>query len=268
MKPSPYAAQLFKGRVFILTGGGRGIGLGVEQYLTALGAVVVTIEAPKVADTLQNKNSYAVDLRDSKRIVNLINEVDEEFGRCDGLICNARAGIRTPPLQEDVSNLQENISVGLVAPMILSQAFIKYAKDTASIPRSIVNISSTAALRVTNESAAYHSTKGAVESLTKYLAVYAGVAGVRVNAIAPGFIVKQEHRDKFFSEANKQYRETALRAHPLDRIGNEWDVAAGVSFLLSDASSFITGHTLVIDGGLTLRDNFATLVSDTRGKLD
>jgi 3-oxoacyl-[acyl-carrier protein] reductase len=143
----------------------------------------------------------------------------------------------------------------------LSQQLIDHATKSPESPRSIINISSTSARYISAESASYHTTKAALESLTRYLAVYAGKYNVRVNAIAPGFIVKDEHRERFNSKDNDAYRSTALAVHPVGRIGSIDDVANMVAFLLSHASTFMTGQTLAIDGGLTLKDGFANAMS-------
>ncbi|MEE8058846.1 MAG: SDR family oxidoreductase [Pseudomonadales bacterium] len=260
-KPWAFSEGLFAEKVFVVTGGGQGIGKAISAMLRALSATVVVLEHPQFTADLVEADILSIDLSDQQALNKCMPRIINDYGRCDGLINNARAGQRTVPLQETAKNIGDSIDVGLTAPTLLSQQLIHYAEKHPDIPRSIINISSTSARNVSSESASYHTTKAALESLTRYLAVYAGEYNVRVNAIAPGFIVKDEHRERFNDCSNGHYRSMALAAHSLERIGSVDDVANTVVFLLSNASLFITGQTLVVDGGLTLKDGFANAMS-------
>ena len=193
-------------------------------------------------------------------ITGLIDEITTTYGDIDVLVNNARAKDNALPLHETLENFTANVDIGLLAPLLASQSFVNHIKSTSSRHRQgsvIINISSIAASSVSKESASYHIIKAGLESLTRYLAVYAGDSGVRVNAIAPGFIVQDEHEKRFMSASNRDYKEMAESAHPLKTVGNSQDVANVSIFLASNASRFITGETISVSGGLNLRDNWA-----------
>lgn len=124
---------------------------------------------------------------------------------------------------------------------------------------SIINISTVLSYAVGGEAPSYHVAKAAVDQLTRYLAVQCGSKQVRVNAIAPGFIVKEPHLKRFHSKASDDYRAIACYAHPSGAIGLESDVANAAAFLASDAAQFVTGQVLVVDGGLTIQEPFMLL---------
>jgi NAD(P)-dependent dehydrogenase (short-subunit alcohol dehydrogenase family) len=114
---------------------------------------------------------------------------------------------------------------------------------------SIVNISSVHGLLAARRSVAYESAKGALILLTRQLAVDYGPRGIRVNAICPGLIVTEERRPRFEADAGRS--RLAAEMYPLRRYGRPEDIARAAVFLAADDSSFITGHALVVDGGLT-----------------
>jgi NAD(P)-dependent dehydrogenase (short-subunit alcohol dehydrogenase family) len=130
---------------------------------------------------------------------------------------------------------------------------------------AIVNISSVAGFMATHESPAYHAVKAGLIQLTRYLAVSAGPAGVRVNCVCPGFIVQDEHRARFDASDNAAYRKDAKAIHPLGQVGTADDVAQAVLFLSSPQASFVNGHVLVLDGGATLIEQFGLLRDSRRG---
>ena len=116
----------------------------------------------------------------------------------------------------------------------------------------IINVSSVVSTHICSEPADYHVSKAGFNQLTKYLAFYAGPKGVRVNAVAPGLIVKEEGKDRFEKDSLKKSR--LEWCHPLRKAGDSSDVANAICFLASDLSKFITGQVLVVDGGLTIAE--------------
>jgi len=108
----------------------------------------------------------------------------------------------------------------------------------------------------THESPAYHAAKGGVIQLTRYLAGVGGALGVRTNAVAPGFIVQDEHHARFERDDNEAYRRVANTIHPIGRVGSPDEIAEAVLFLASNRSSFIAGQILFADGGSSVQEQW------------
>lgn len=249
------------GKVVIITGGAQGIGYVMARAFARVGAMVV------IADIEQKKgvqaaaeievggcraDYYEVDLRLPGAPVDMVYSIAKKYGQVDVLINNARSRIRTSLTEESEATWDEAMSVNLKAPFFASQAAISVmAKQSKGC---IINISSVGGLLACHESPAYHASKAGLVQLTRYLATRVGGNGVRINAIAPGWIVKQEHSDRYLAPDNKAFRELSEFCHPIGRTGTSEDVADTALFLSSDASRFITGQTLVVDGGLTIQE--------------
>jgi len=241
----------------IVVGGSRGLGRFIaEEYLKSGGQVIIfDREVPE--ETIRDMVKFVqIDLEGICRDRRLPEEVLELLSSADILINNVRGERGNSFLNETADSVMKAVNVGMTAPLLISQIFISLSAHPAS-EKSIVNISSIASQRVGEESAGYHATKGGVESITRYLAVHAGPMGIRVNAVAPGFIVQPEHLKRFYSEGNIEYRDVAERCHPVGRVGTASDVTDVVLFLSSSRAGFVTGQTIVIDGGLGLRDGWA-----------
>jgi len=143
------------------------------------------------------------------------------------------------------------------------QVAIDYWRKTNYRQGRIVLLGSVAGRLIGLESPSYHIAKAGIAHLTKYLAVSAGEYGVRVNDVSPGFIVKDEHRARFEQPDNEEYRLAAARIHPVSRVGSSDDVAEAVLFLVSDKSSYITGHSLNIDGGTSVQEQWLVATRET-----
>ena len=200
----------------------------------------------------------AMDLAQTEQAEKVVDTVTRKHGKIDILVNNARAGKRTAHLAETIENWELSFDVSLKAPFFLSQVLISRAPN---LPREsvILNISSVAAKNISQNSASYHLIKAALENLTRYLAVYGGPKGFRVNAIRPGFIVQDEHRSRYRQDDNQTYRDMAEYCHPLRRIGSSDDIANAALFLCSDLARFITGQVLTVDGGLTIQDQWSLI---------
>lgn len=125
---------------------------------------------------------------------------------------------------------------------------------------AIIFVSSICAQLMGSETVSYHVSKAGIENLTKYLAKNMG-DNIRVNAVRLGFIVQEEHEEFFYSDGNSDYRNLAHACHPLKRIGHVDDVTHAMNFLFSPQSSFITGHILNVDGGLSLSEQSHMVMS-------
>jgi len=257
----------FKGKTIVITGAARGIGKNIAARFASLGARVVIIDMNRdlLETTAQEftKKGWDVlpsefDLTKTHRISEYVTNLIKRYGSVDILVNNAKAYKHNAPLSETVDNFDLAVDVSLKAPLFFSQSMINEitVKAGAVQPRWIVNISSVVAGHICRESAGYHLTKASLENLTRYLAVHGGDKGVRVNAIRPGFIVQDEHRERYSRSDNKTYRDMSRFCHPLKCVGRSDDIADATMFLCSPMARFITGQVLTVDGGLTLQDQW------------
>ncbi|NQV49890.1 MAG: SDR family oxidoreductase [Candidatus Marinimicrobia bacterium] len=248
----------------IVTGAGRGIGKNIALKFAESGYKVILVDNDEkrlqsVSTECQERGLkveyYCLDLQIVQDIEKMLSRLFKKYRKIDALVNNARGGSRTAPLAETEDNWQLTMDVSIKAPLFLAQSYIEEmwkAKSTGCI----VNISSIASTMVGQESTAYHLAKSALDNLTRYLAVHGGPKGVRVNAVRPGFIVQDEHRERFSSEANLEYRKMAESCHPLQKVGKSDDIANVVQFLCSESASFVTGQVITVDGGLSIRDQW------------
>ena len=218
----------FDGRVAVVTGGARGIGLCIADQLRAAGARVCVI------DLLEN-DYFVGDLASKETLEKFADKVIADCGRVDFIINNAAPASRGLSLctYEDFEYAQR---VGVTAPFYLVKLLAPYLNPGASI----VNISSSRDRMSQPETESYTAAKGGIAALTHALAVtLAGKA--RVNSISPGWI----------DTAYTVYDGPDAIQQPAGRVGNPLDVANMVLYLCSDMSGFITGENICIDGGMT-----------------
>ncbi|MDH3688326.1 MAG: SDR family oxidoreductase [Gammaproteobacteria bacterium] len=256
----------FKGKAALVTGSARGIGRTIAAAFGHAGARVAICDIDRntsKATVLDFQKSgidaqhFSVDLSKMGEPQRMVAEVAEKFGRLDILVNNARAGVRRDLPEDTEENWDLTMSVGLRAAYFACREAIPIMRSGGG--GSIVNISSISAFLVSQECAAYHAAKAGMMQLTRYLAAHAGKGMVRVNSVLPGFIVQDEHKKRYFSDENVDYRIRAERCHPLGRVGHASDVAEAALFLCSDSASFITGHAIVVDGGFTIQDSWTAI---------
>jgi NAD(P)-dependent dehydrogenase (short-subunit alcohol dehydrogenase family) len=236
-----------KGRRALVTGAARGIGAAIARAFAEAGADLLLAdrdeaECKTLAAALGSACSV-LDLRDR----GALEQLAMQAGPLDVLVCNA--GIAGPAGQVSESDWRDLVAVNLEHPLILTG---RVAPDMARRGRgAIVLMSSIAGLRGNKAIGAYGITKAGVAQLARNLAVEWGPSGVRANAIAPGLIDTDWAAAILKDEAvtERRLNQTALR-----RIGRPEEVAATALFLASDAASFITGQTIVIDGGTLISD--------------
>ncbi len=252
-------------KVVIVTGGASGIGKNIARAFCREDSLVVICDRDKklaqlAVEELQSISpdvtKVIVDLSVKKGCDVLIDTVYKNFGAIDVVVNNARSGKRVGYLNETESTWQETMSVTLNAPFFITQAAIRVMGDRGGV---IINVSSVAAHVVGHDSPSYHIAKAGIEQMTKYFAVYAGAKHIRINCVAPGFIIKDEHMFRFNQKDNFQYKEIANFSQPLARIGTSDEIANVVTFLASSKASFITGQCIVVDGGLTIQDQSGLL---------
>lgn len=249
-------------KVYVVTGAARGIGKNISLKLASIDSIICIADINEedgrsvVADINAlgfSADFFLVDLSCNGAANQLVSEVVNKYKKIDAIINNARGRQFLNCEKETEESWDFVFNVGLRSAYFLAIAAIPFMNSKSSI----INIGSTSGRLISNESPAYQISKGAVGQLTRYLANYAGPLGIRVNEISPGFIVQDEHFDRYDRNDAEQtlYREAVNHLHPLKGgPGRSDDIAHAVKFLVSDEASFITGNTLVVDGGLSTQD--------------
>jgi NAD(P)-dependent dehydrogenase (short-subunit alcohol dehydrogenase family) len=244
-------------KVAIITGGGRGIGQGIAYRFATEGAKVVIADrdlasAEGTAGTIRAGGGQAsaveTDVSKQSEVEALIQTTLERHARIDILInCAGIAGGNGPFLEMPLERWQKVIDVNLTAVFLCSQAAAR-AMVAHGIRGRIINIGSLDSFIAEKEAAAYVASKGGVLLLTKAMAVDLAQYGILVNCIAPGSIRVDRNSARFDSEP---VRTALAKAIPLGHTGLPEDIAAAAVFLSSDDSTFITGASLMVDGGYT-----------------
>lgn len=242
-----------KNKVAIVTGAARGIGQAIALGLAEKGANIVVADiidgsqTVKMVKKLKREAFFVkVDVCKKSEIENVINETIKSFKKIDILVNNA--GIFVPGATEKLSedDWEKTININLKGYFLFAQAAAKHMIKRKN--GSIINMASIAGLGGYAQAAAYCVSKGGIILLTKSLAAEWGSYGIRVNAICPGVIETAMTKDMLQDQKTKQ---GMLAKIPLGRTGKPADIAGGAVYLASDASSYVTGQTLVIDGGWT-----------------
>jgi NAD(P)-dependent dehydrogenase (short-subunit alcohol dehydrogenase family) len=241
-------------RVAVVTGASSGLGVAFARAIAEAGGIVALAarRSDRLADVAAELRAegyrvgtYQTDIVDPAQCQGLVDGVMEEFGHIDVLVNNAGLGTAHPALRETPEQFRQVIDVNLNGSYWLAQACGRVMAPGSSI----INVSSVLALTTAGlPQAAYSASKAGLLGLTRDLAQQWGARrGIRVNAVAPGF---------FATEMTEQYQPGYLDAMSprvlLARKGDPRELAATVVWLASDAAGFVTGQTIVIDGGFTI----------------
>lgn len=239
------------GRIAVITGGGSGIGKATAELFSREGAKVVIGDLPNsggaaVAEAIGGL-FVETDVGEPKAVEKLVRTACERLGGLDIMFNNAGIGIVSPLLATSEELYAKTMRVDLDGVYW----GLKFAGHVMVEQRrgAIINTASVAGIRGSEGLSAYNAAKHGVVGLTRNAALEFAPAGVRVNCICPGVIDTPLVARAFGS--SEGIRETMHRFHPLGRMGKPEEIAPCVLFLASDDASFVTGHTLVVDGGLS-----------------
>jgi gluconate 5-dehydrogenase len=246
------------GRTALVTGGGRGIGRHIAIGLAEAGADVVVAsrklenceETARAVEKL-GRRALAVraDVASPDDVASLADRVLSDFGRLHILVNNAGVAWGAPTLEYPIEGWDRVFNVNVRGLWLLSQRVARHMKEAGG--GAILHITSISSYRGATEerepAIAYNASKGAVTALTRDMALKLAPHGIRVNALAPGAFETQMM--DYLTNDEPKLREFLARV-PLARPGTEDDVKGAAVFLVSDAAAYVTGTTLVVDGGM------------------
>jgi NAD(P)-dependent dehydrogenase (short-subunit alcohol dehydrogenase family) len=249
----PFAPFRLDGKVAIVTGASSGLGARFARVLHAAGAEVVV--AARRADRLEEVRAdldgalaVSCDVTDDGDCARLVDIAIAERGRLDILVNNAGTGVAAPAESEDPAAFRDTLAVNLTAAYVLSQiAGRRFLEQGSGV---IVNVASVLGLVSAGQIPfpSYAASKGGLVQLTRELAGQWARRGVRVNALAPGWFASEMTADMFADESSMAW---VRRKAPMGRAGEPHELDGALLFLASDASSYLTGQVLAVDGGWT-----------------
>ncbi|MFE4836306.1 SDR family NAD(P)-dependent oxidoreductase [Arthrobacter sp. NPDC056691] len=241
------------GKKALVTGAARGLGKAIADGLAESGATVYgtsrDTETARQISERYGTPALPVDITETTTIRQFTDSLLQESGGIDLLVNNAGVNVPKPALELTADDWDTVFDTNLKGSFFLTTAIARHWVDRGT-PGAIVNVASQAGIVGIEERAAYGSSKAGLIHLTKILALEWAAAGIRVNAVAPTF-VRTELTASTLSRPD--WAAELLSRIPIGRFGEPEDIAGAVAFLLSDAASMITGHTLAIDGGYTIR---------------
>ncbi len=243
------------GKVAVVTGASKGIGASIATHLAAEGAAVVVnyasdkAGADRVVAEITGKGGRAVavggNVAKQEDVRRLFAEAKEAFGRLDVLVNNAGVYAFAPLEAVTAELFHKQFDINVLGLIFATQEAVKLFGPSGG---SVVNISSVVATASPPNAAVYSATKAAVDAVTRSLAKELGPRKVRVNSINPGMVDTEGYRAAGIGESD--FRRQVEAQTPLGRIGRPADIAPAAVFLASDDSSWITGETFYISGGL------------------
>jgi 2-deoxy-D-gluconate 3-dehydrogenase len=241
------------GKKALVTGAARGLGRAIADGLAESGATVYgtsrDADSARQISERYGTPSLPMDDTETHGIRAFADSLVQESGGIDLLVNNAGVNVPKPALELTDQDWDTVFDTNLKGSFFLTTAIARHWIDSGT-PGAIVNVASQAGIVGIEERAAYGTSKAGLIHLTKILALEWAPAGIRVNAVAPTF-VRTELTESTLSRP--EWAAELLSRIPIGRFGEPEDIAGAVAFLLSDAASLITGHTLAIDGGYTIR---------------
>jgi NAD(P)-dependent dehydrogenase (short-subunit alcohol dehydrogenase family) len=252
MSEAPIPTFRLDGQTVIVTGASSGIGARFARVLHEAGANVVAsarrvdrLEA--LADELERVVAVPCDVGDDDACERLVAEAIERFGRLDVLVNNAGTTANIPAVDEPVEEFRRVLDINLTATFVLARLAARHMIERGE-GGSIVNVASILGLVGAGQipQASYTASKGGVVNLTRELAAQWARQRVRVNAIAPGWFPTEMTTEMFTDDRSQQW---IRRRTPMGRAGESHELDGALLFLASDASSYVTGQVVAVDGG-------------------
>jgi NAD(P)-dependent dehydrogenase (short-subunit alcohol dehydrogenase family) len=246
-----------EGRVAVVTGAASGIGAACAARFAQEGATLAGIDVQKsVGDAWDRVSAAApessfrdgIDVRSESEVATAIDAVAERYGRIDVLVNAAGVGGGSPAHELAEDEWDRIVDTNLKGSFLVAKHVLKRMVEQRF--GSIVHLASVEGLEGMSSSLPYNASKGGVVLMTKNMACDYGSFGIRVNCLCPG-LIETPLTALLREDALKPIHDEMMRWHLLDRIGQPEEVAACALFLASDEASFVTGHSLVVDGGWT-----------------
>jgi 3-oxoacyl-[acyl-carrier protein] reductase len=240
----------------IVTGGSRGIGLGIVRRLAKSGHSVIAIarkESPELREAIDETASNgeaaisfaAYDLADTDGMAALVKRLRKEHGPIDALVNNAGVSVDGTLALTSAAQIEKVVRLNVVSPMLLSK-YVLRSMLADGVAGRIVNLASIVAFTGYSGLSVYAATKASMIGFTRSLAREVGRTGVTVNAVAPGFVDTEMTR-----EMTEEHRDQIARRSALRRLVGVDDVAAAVEYLLGDGAKNVTGTVITVDAGNT-----------------
>jgi 3-oxoacyl-[acyl-carrier protein] reductase len=234
----------------MLSGDSRGLGVAIVEALVGAGYRVSTFSRrpTELVESLSGHERFwfaTADMADPGSLAAFVSAAIERFGHISGLVNFAGFAVDGVLAMMPEERIDTVVGVNLIGALKLTQLVVR-SMLSSSEPASIVNISSIIGLRGYSGLSAYAASKGGLDAMTRTLARELGGRRIRVNSVVPGYL-----ETEMTHGLSTDQKQQIVRRTPLGRLGQPRDVVGAVLLLLSDASEFMTGQTLVIDGGIT-----------------
>ena len=245
--------QRLSGRVALVTGAASGIGAACARRFSDEGAVVAGFDLQEPLEDAPFASFTVGDVRDEAEVRALVRRVADDHGGVD-VVLNAAGVVSTGPAHDlSLDEWQRAIGVNLTGTFLVAKHALGVMMGQRS--GSVVNVASIEGLEGIDVAPAYNASKGGVIALTRQLAVDYGRMGIRVNCLCPG-VIETPMIAPLQAAGMEGYRASIAEAHLLGRLGHPDEIAGAAAFLASDDASFVTGHALVVDGGITAGHRF------------